>query len=287
MRRLAVVLLLVSCRTPEPHEPPPPPVASVAPPRADPPMRTEDAAPPPAKPEKSKPPCDKVLASGKVKDKDVHVCARDEDGDDDRRTSVRLDDADGEPLLDDGTIMLFPAKRGPAHALFRDVTGDGVDDVLVQAPSYDQPCRYVIDGKDLANVNTALSFAAALGAPPDPWARVRNHASAIAKKDACAILKAAKKSVAAFEKVATEDAEIVSYHEPSRPYCLGHLPRRGVTKSRVAEMTPPDSCDDLDCAPDALFCRNHEPDPSADYYLFTRGNDGKLRLRAVALYGGS
>lgn len=233
-----------------------------------------------------------MAATGRVGTEEVRVClGAVRDGT--RAPSVvtrdlrRLD----ESLVPFDATLDATALRGA----FRDVTGDGLDDALVEAPAWkDLTCRYVVSGAALRDVlagketyraraSLGLSFAAAIAKgkhAADPWAFAASVASPIPKTEACAIIEKAQKGFASFRQVATADVEIVDYREPSMPHCFGRKPKRAATASRLAGTQPID-CNDVTCTSDASFCRNHEADPTTDFYLFVK-EEGRFKIRAIA-----
>lgn len=214
--------------------------------------------------------------------------------------SMWVDDVAGVELLSRGRIMSY-LERFAEHpgVEFRDVDADGIDDILVTAPSPSstspQPCRYVVGGADLVRlvlteerpsaISLGLSFAGIVSGERDPWKQTARVASPISTTEACRILKESR-TMAAFRRHATSDVEIVSYHEPSRPNCATRLAGHGVTTENVGRIDVGD-CRSLTCDDRVAFCRNHEPDPEAQYYLFAKGADGRFKLRAMALYSGT
>lgn len=252
---------------------------------------------PPATPSKVPPPgdpaaCATVVATGHVGNETLRVCLSDERGGVRAPSVVTPDFRNLEESLVAFDASL-PAKG--LKASFRDVTGDRVEDALVEAPAWkDLTCRYVISGAAMldvlagkesyrASASLGLSFAAAIAKgkhDADPWAHAASFTTPISKDEACAIITKAQKGIGAFRQVATDDVEIIDYHEPSRPYCLPKKPNRAATAARLGGTQPID-CKDVTCASDASFCRNHESDPTTDFYLFAN-EGGRFKIRAIA-----
>lgn len=247
-----------------------------------------------------RPPCEQV-AHALVAGRDVSLCLEHvaEDDSDGPSVSMRVEDGEGRVLLSDGWLMPFSRRLadGP-QAVFGDATGDGVPDLLVSAPAagLESPlsCRYVVDGAELRprgddDSTSALSlphsFAAALSRDAGDWAPPAGARETITVKEACAIVSGSR-TLSGFRRHATADAELVDYREPGRPYCAARAARRGVTHARLAELDRA-PCGSMTCEKGIAVCRDHEPDPSAQYYLFVKGSDGRFKLKAVALYRGT
>jgi hypothetical protein len=273
--------LLVACNAKTP--PPPPPIVASAEPRpiAAAPV-AEDAATAVADASVVTP-CENVLASGRVKDKDAVICLRIDKRA--RDATAFLEDASGARLLEGWIGSAREGQIRELKAAFRDVNGDGIAEAIISTPYMRMVnvgfCRHVIDTKVPA-IHLGYSFAASLydEADGDPWKRVSKHTFRVAKTEACAIANASR-TLVGFKKNATADAVIVSFGEHAAPQCMARPTNPEASKERAKEL-PVIDCAKMECAPDAAFCTYKDKDPT--FYLFARSEDGRLRLRAAALF---
>lgn len=301
MRTVALLVLTCAAACAGAPAPSPPPPAAPAPtptlPAPGPPPSPVDAGAPEAGPTSAVGPsdpsqCATVVASGKVGAEEMRVCVSGP-----IRGSLLPSVVTRDARRVDEALLPFDARLGASvvKATFRDVTGDGLDDALAEGrAATDLECRFVVSGSTIldvlngkaryrASASVGLSFAAAVAKGKhagDPWAYAASVASPIPKAEACALVQEAQKSFASFKQVATDDVEIIDYPQPSLPFCLPKNTRRSATAKRLEGAEPID-CASMQCFDDASFCRNHEPDPSTDFYLFVK-HKGRFKIRAIA-----